>query len=96
MTPRARKLRVEGAFWGRGKCPECGRRYQKDLRVILAWDKAGKNLRFLRKLCTWCLIILFAEAVKIDPTFTIHWATTKKEALEGDRILRAQIKAGLC
>jgi len=71
------KIKLEGAFWGRRKCPECGRKYQKDMRRIWHWDAKKEKIRFHIFMCSWCFVCWYAECLRqgIEPIIT--WQNEK-------------------
>ena len=70
---------VEGAFWGRGKCPICERKYQKDMRLIWIWDKVNKKVIEMIKLCSWCFVIFFTDCLKEGIELNIEWKNKKEK-----------------
>ena len=76
---------------GKGKCPVCGRRWQMDLRWIWLWDDKKKKVLIFRKLCSWCLIVIFAEAIQNNIPFEIKWVNKKRDFIEQAKI-RKELK----
>ena len=75
-------IKLQGAFWGRGKCPLCERKYQKDIRLIWLWDTEKKKIikNSMIKFCSWCFIIMVSDAIKMNIPFAekIEWGNKKK------------------
>lgn len=80
-------MSVKGAFWGRGKCPVCERPYQKDIRLIWLENNSGRIPEMI-KLCSWCLICMLVEMLKISPDVKIEWQNKK----EDERFIQEAIK----
>lgn len=79
-------IRLEGAFWGQGKCPVCERSYQKDLRLIWLWDDEKKEIfeEAIVRLCSWCWIALYAELRKaLGGDVHVEWQNEKKKPKGG-------------
>lgn len=73
-------IRLEGAFWGRGKCPICERSYQKDLRLIWLWDDEKKEIIEWVLLCSWCFIGLYVEMREaLGEDVHIEWQNEKRK-----------------
>lgn len=73
-------IRLEGGFWGRGKCPICKRSYQKDLRLIWLWDDEKKEVyeHSIILLCSWCWIGLYAEMRQALGDVEVAWQNEKR------------------
>ena len=82
-------IHLEGAFLGKGKCPVCGRRWQMDLRWIWLWDDKKKDFIFFHELCSWCLIVILAEAIQNNIPFEIKWVNNKRDLIEQAKIRKA-------
>jgi len=72
------QVKLEGAFWGRRKCPKCRRKYQKDMRLIYHWDKKREKIDFSLFFCSYCFVQWYAELLKqgIEPLIT--WQNEKE------------------
>lgn len=62
-------LELEGMYIGARKCPQCGRRYQKDVRMIYTPDVKT----FSHILCSWCLVVLVAKCAKAGVDLRFKW-----------------------
>jgi len=78
-------ITLEGAFWGRGRCPICGRAYQKDIRLIWLWDDKKKKVIELIKLCSWCFVSMYASALRQGIEMDVHWQNKKRKAFISER-----------
>jgi hypothetical protein len=74
-------LKLEGSFWGKGKCPQCNRKYQKDLRLLWIWNTTKKKVLWLEKMCSWCFIIWYANLIKYNKNITIEWQNKKEDII---------------